>query len=398
MLFINADREYQEGRAQNTIEPQHIENIASAYEAFEDIDRFACVVDRHELLENDDNLNIRRYADTTAEPEPQNVRAHLHGGIPRAEVAEKAALFKAHGLKPTHLLISRDGDYFDFAERIEDRGDLRAAIESDDGVRAAENRVRQAIDEWWWTDVTPDVEKVPSGGSLADLRAKLISSFEQALRPCGLLDRSEVGGIIAKWWWDAQPDLKALAARGFAGLIEAWQTSILDALEEPKSTTNPLEHRLSGALLPDYLGKLEELEAQASELDAVINGAPTGDGDNDGEDDAEEALSREELKGLKKQRAAVKKQLKAAKGEFATMLDTARQQLTADEARELVLDLFLADIADLTEQELTRHRREIVSAFETWWDKYRDTLASIEEERDSAAEKLAGFLSELGYD
>ena len=398
VLFINADHEFREGRAQNTIEPQHIEKIASAYEAFEDLGRFARVVDRHELRENEDNLNIRRYADTTPEPEPQDVRAHLHGGIPRAEVAQKTALFKAHGLKPERLLASRDGDYFDFADRMEDRADLRAAIESDDGVRAAENVVRGTIDQWWWTGVTPDVEKLPSGGSLANLRAKLISSFEQALRPCGLLDRSEVGGIIATWWWDAQPDLKALAARGFAGLIEAWQTSILDALEEPKSSTNPLEHRLSGALLPDYLGKLEELEAQASEFDAAMTGATAGDGDNDGEDDAEEALSEEELKGLKKQRAAVKKQLKTAKGEFATMLDTARQQLTDDEARELVLSLFLADIADLTEQEITRHRREIVSAFETWWDKYRVTLASIEAERNAGAARLRGIIKELGYE
>ncbi len=398
VLFINADRDYREGRAQNTIEPQHIEKIAAAYEAFEDIERFARVVAREELRQNDDNLNIRRYADTAPEPEPQDVRAHLRGGIPRGEVAEKAALFTAHGLNPKRLLVSRDGDYLDFAEQIEERADLRAAIESDGGVHAAENIVREAIDQWWWTDVTPYVEKVPSGGSLADLRAKLISSFEQALRPSGLLDRSEVGGIIAKWWWDAQPDLKALAARGFAGLVEAWQTSIVDALEEPKSTTNALEHRLSGALLPDYLGQVEELEAQASEIDAAINGATTADGDNDAEDDADEALSEEELKGLKKQRAAVKKQLKTAKGEFATKLETARQQLTDDEARELVLSLFLADIADLTEQEITRHRREIMSAFTTWWDKYHVTLASIEADRDAASEKLAGFLGGLGYD
>jgi type I restriction-modification system DNA methylase subunit len=42
---------------------------------------FARVVSREELAENDDNLNIRRYVDTTPEPEPQDVRAHLHGGI-----------------------------------------------------------------------------------------------------------------------------------------------------------------------------------------------------------------------------------------------------------------------------------------------------------------------------
>ena len=43
------------------------------------------------------------------------------------------------------------------------------------------------------------------------------------------------------------------------------------------------------------------------------------------------------------------------------------------------------------------HRQEVVAAFETWWDKYRVTLTSIEDERDAAAEKLQEFLGGLGY-
>jgi type I restriction-modification system DNA methylase subunit len=34
MLLINADREYREGRAQNFIDPEHIEKIVSAYDGF----------------------------------------------------------------------------------------------------------------------------------------------------------------------------------------------------------------------------------------------------------------------------------------------------------------------------------------------------------------------------
>ena len=65
VLFINADRDYREGRAQNYLEPEHIEKIVSAYRAFKDIAGFARVVGRDELEDNDDNLNIRRYVDTT---------------------------------------------------------------------------------------------------------------------------------------------------------------------------------------------------------------------------------------------------------------------------------------------------------------------------------------------
>ena len=44
VLFINADREYNEGRAQNYLRPEHIEKIVTAYRAFDDIDGFAAVV------------------------------------------------------------------------------------------------------------------------------------------------------------------------------------------------------------------------------------------------------------------------------------------------------------------------------------------------------------------
>src|SRR6266540_7085983 len=83
VLFINADRDYQEGRAQNELLPDHIEKIVSAYEAFDAIPGFASVVTREALRENDDNLNIRRYADNAPQTEPQDVRAHLNGGSPK---------------------------------------------------------------------------------------------------------------------------------------------------------------------------------------------------------------------------------------------------------------------------------------------------------------------------
>src|SRR5664279_4119857 len=103
VLLINADRDYREGRAQNYLEPEHIEKIVSAYQTYRDVSAFARVISREELAENDDNLNIRRYVDTTPEPEPQDVRAHLHGGIPIREVEATAELFGAHGFDPAQV-------------------------------------------------------------------------------------------------------------------------------------------------------------------------------------------------------------------------------------------------------------------------------------------------------
>lgn len=79
-------------RAQNYLLSEHIEKIVSAYHAFADIPGYAAIITHDELRANDVNLNIRRYADNAPPPEPQDVRAHLVGGIPKREVADKAAL------------------------------------------------------------------------------------------------------------------------------------------------------------------------------------------------------------------------------------------------------------------------------------------------------------------
>ncbi len=82
VLFINADREFSEGRAQNFLRPQHEEKITAAFRDFKDIDGFCKVVDAKELADNDFNANIRRYADNAPPPEPQDVRAHLQAACP----------------------------------------------------------------------------------------------------------------------------------------------------------------------------------------------------------------------------------------------------------------------------------------------------------------------------
>ena len=100
VLFINADAEFTAGRAQNFLLPEHVEKIVSAYHAFADIPGYATVVTHDELLANDVNLNIRRYADNAPPPEPHDVRAHLVGGIPKREVADKCRPLRCARLRP----------------------------------------------------------------------------------------------------------------------------------------------------------------------------------------------------------------------------------------------------------------------------------------------------------
>lgn len=397
VLFINADRDYREGRAQNYLEPEHIEKIVSAYRSFQDVPGFTRVVDRAELTENDDNLNIRRYVDTTPEPEAQDVRAHLHGGIPRSEVAAKAELFAVHGMKREQLLIPKDEDYLQYAGVVTDRRDLRSLIESDDGVIAAEADVTSAIEQWWKTEETR-FDTLQAVGDLVELRKEVVETFRSALGATPLLDHFAVGGVIASWWGISLPDLKALATLGYRGLIEAWVATVLDALAEEKAKVNPLDHKVARALLPEYLDKLAGLEGEVAELDSTIKTATASDDEEGDGEPAEDALSLTEIKKLKAQLMAIKKQLKAEKAAFADLLAAASSALDDTLARQIVLNALEQDLLAEAQDRVIRHRRAVIAAFETWWDKYQTPLSTLEAKRDAAAANLAGFLKELGYE
>jgi type I restriction enzyme M protein len=410
VLFINADREFTEGRAQNYLFPEHLEKIVTAWRSFEDIEGFARVVSRDELKANDDNLNIRRYADNAPPPEPHDVRAHLSGGIPMAEVESKQALFEAHGFDPKQLLKKRSAGYFDFAAKLAEKADLKKRIESDPGVLAKEQALTDAV-EGWWKKHKKHLAGLPESQELMKVRAELLSSFEKAVRPVGLLDAFQVAGVIAAWWGGAmegvQNDLRTVTARGFLGLVEAWETSILAVLEDRQSPDKTirarankedvLSHRLVRRLLPDFIGDLAELEAKKAELEVKLKSASGGDEEGEESEEAEEQLSEEEQAALKKELVATKKALKAKQENFAHRLKEARAVLQEPTARELVLGILRGELDAILARYVSNHRQQVVGAFENWWDKYRVPLTSIEEERDAAAEKLRGFMEALGY-
>src|SRR5450759_1635576 len=395
VLFINADRDYREGRAQNYLEPEHVEKIVSTFHAFEDSERFARVVSRAELAKNDDNLNIRRYVDTTPEPEPQDVRAHLHGGIPRREVEAKSALFSAHGLDPDYLLVSKDADYFQFSETVTAKRDLKALIEAAPELRAAEAAVTSAIEQWWKAEEYR-FDELHTVADLVNLRQQLIATFETALRPAGLLDRFTVTGIIAAWWGASLPDLKALATLGYQDLISAWVAIVLDALEEDKAKIDPLDHKAARALLPNYLDGLATLEAEAAQVEATIKTA-TPSGDDDESEPEGEIISPAELKQLKTRLVGVRKRLKSQKAAFALELSEASEALTHEAARKLVLEAFERDLFAETLKRTSSHRRMVIAAFEGWRDKYDLDLQKLEAARMSASAELAQHLKDLGY-
>jgi type I restriction enzyme M protein len=151
VLFINSELEYEEGKNQNKLRPQDIDNIVTTFDDYADIKRYSKVVTLAEIADNDYNLNIRRYADTSPPPEIFDVRAILHGGIPVREVESDYIREEIlDGFDLSTVFVKRDegepsanGEYYDFKPEIDSKEAIREAVGD------APAPVISQLERWW---------------------------------------------------------------------------------------------------------------------------------------------------------------------------------------------------------------------------------------------------------
>ncbi|MFH4532275.1 type I restriction-modification system subunit M [Vibrio diabolicus] len=144
VLFINSELEFEEGKNQNKLRPQDIAKIVETFDNYADVKRYAKVVNFSEIAENDFNLNIRRYADTSPPAEIFDVRAILHGGIPVREVhneyVEEEIL---EGFNISLVFDKTNDDYYAFKPSIESKEQIREVAGD------VETKVITQLERWW---------------------------------------------------------------------------------------------------------------------------------------------------------------------------------------------------------------------------------------------------------
>ena len=152
VLFINGELEYQEGKNQNKLLDENIQKIIDVYDAYQDVTiparkpykkGYAKVVSMDEIQENDYNLNIRRYADTSPPPELFDTKAVLNGGIPIPEVEDEYIQWILQGADVSSVFVRRDNEYYDFKPEIETKEQIR------DHLGDADQSVITQFERWW---------------------------------------------------------------------------------------------------------------------------------------------------------------------------------------------------------------------------------------------------------
>lgn len=219
ILFINADREYGEGKAQNKLRPEDIEKIDFVFTHKRELPKYSRLVDRAEIIDQHDcNLNIRRYVDNTPEPEPEDVQAHLIGGIPQAEIDALDSRFAQFGISPGRIFQSERPGYRAFVDSIDSKRAIQQMLEADEALKQTLAHHRDALGDWWAQarEHFAQLEDASNGGRKApEIRHQLMVSLKVTLVPLGVLDEFKSAGVFVNWWQQIRYDIKTIIASGW---------------------------------------------------------------------------------------------------------------------------------------------------------------------------------------
>ena len=74
VIIINAELNYLEGKNQNSLRTQDIDQIIKTFDAYSDIEKYSRVVNVNEILDNDYSLNITQYISTQKDEKEIDVK------------------------------------------------------------------------------------------------------------------------------------------------------------------------------------------------------------------------------------------------------------------------------------------------------------------------------------
>lgn len=355
VIFINADREYKEGKNQNSLRPEDIEKITHVYKSLaqggEAIPKYARAVGVEELAKEDFNLNIRRYVDNSPAPEPHDVTAHLNGGVPNNEIDALDFYWQNYpGLKEV-LFSSRTQPegvkgniYSDFNTVTQNKADIKTTIEANQALSNKHQALKDALEKWWSDTFTPEFyslgDTLPGSMGVFALRRDALNSIMDALLPQNLLSIYQIRGAMANNFKKQEADLKSIASSG-------WNAELIP------------DEEILQAEFPDVLENIKKDQTRINELEALFVAAnevaeddadESGSGDSDLDEAGNGVLPKEKVKQLKadkkelnSQLRDLKKQQKYAKKdeanhlaagglsllEIETQSNQAKQQITA---------------------------------------------------------------------
>ena len=423
VLVIDASKGFIKVGKNNKLQESDIRRIVDTVKNRVSIPKFSRVVSKDEIRQNEYNLNIPRYVDSSEKPESYDIYATMFGGIPNKEISDlndywntfpslKTELFKEINdgystceLETIEQTIKNNSDVINFInnfnnsfndfpsylrkELIDNVLTLNVAKEENNITLNIFDRLNDVklIDKYKayqlfsdnWQTISQDIEVIQTEG------------------------KKKVTEVIPNMVIKKKDGKESEVQEGYKGLILPFELVQNELLKDKLDDINQLNNKLSSVTLSleemlesfeeDEKGQFINEEGTAfvgSEVSKLVKSYKKQTIE---EDSFESKIIK--VNDLINKEKEIKKSLKDKNAKLHTLTKETLENMSLDEGLDILDVKWNRSIVESIENLPSLLIKDLVSKINALKNKYKDTLIDIDNEISSTSNELNSLIDEL---
>lgn len=429
ILIIDASHGYVKVGKQNVLKEKDIAKIVDTYVERKEEKGYSYLAKRGEILENQYNMNIPRYVEAIDEEIPQDVDAHLLGGIPEKNIEDlKVLQSTVPDILDQSLKEIRNG-YVELSKPVED---ISKEILSDSRIveksKEIESKAKSYVDKYWSI-----LRMVDNRSNLTQLMDEMLVEIKTILAEFNYIDIYDGYQVVAEIWKNALiHDIEIISLSDFYTAGRTREPNMVTKGTGDKKREE--QDGWVGIIVPNeliakylYSDELEEIESKRmriqeieNELSDLVEAAKVEDSDESsalGEilDEAGENFENKSIKAeikkadkgtveyklLKKveelftEKSALSKAVKADEKALKEAVQERILTLTNDEIDDLMYKKWFGNTVDTIVGLAELPLRKELNTLQMLHNRYADTLSAIDEKSRDLESAFEALMSEL---
>ncbi|WP_045388072.1 type I restriction-modification system subunit M [Vibrio rotiferianus] len=243
VLIVDASKHFVKEGKNNKLQDSDIKRIIDAVIHRQDNAKFSKVVSKKTIQQNEYNLNIPRYVDSSPAAETWDLHATMLGGIPNREIAALKEYWDALPELHDALFSAKSSDYSELAvEKIQvqttiaQHPQLLAFIE-------AYNQAFDGFDDYLKTTLIDSWEDVNRNRQQVQLSVELF----KRMQPIALVDKYQAYQLLSDQWQIISADLEMMQTEGFKATTQVDPNMII---KKVKGKETEVQDGWKGHIMP----------------------------------------------------------------------------------------------------------------------------------------------------
>lgn len=256
VLIIDASKGFEKVGKNNKLRASDIKKIADTVMGRMNTSKYSKCVSRQEIRDNDYNLNIPRYVDSSEKGESWDIYASMFGGIPAREIEELEEYWVAFPELKSKL-FKYTGEYAELSV-----SDVSISVKTHENVKSFKNRFCAAFenfDEFLKEEILNNKVDV----IIPSEEVRLAEDIFKRLENIPMINRYEAYQILDEIWATTSADLEVIQTEGTEAIRKV---DPLMVLKKVKGEEKEVQDGWIGHVIPFDLVQKTILQNEASEL------------------------------------------------------------------------------------------------------------------------------------